>query len=426
MSGKGKGKEKDKHPPCEDHKVDILIVGAGLAGLHSALQLSERFPKAKICIAEAYNYTGGRVLTYSPKGFPGIQWEMGAGRIHRSHHRILSYCSDYGLTILPISSESIFVPETTKVGIDDPWPHTSSAINTLLHKLKPDILATNTVDTLLKKVTGDTNQLMTFPYSAETHVLRADMALQSFQKEMGSSEGFVIVKEGLSALIDGMVKELKHRGVVFLFDHRLVDLDTRDCKAIFANECTISYNKCIVALHAKALKQIPITQKLPAVQNVLMCPLLRIYAIFETHKGRSWFSDIPKIVTDSPLRFIIPINPTKGVIMISYTDASDTEFWNSILEKKGLSGLQDAIMKEVRKLFPDRHIPDPLYLKPHPWSEGCSYWKAGSYSVKEMSESIINPIPNVYICNESFSTTHQCWMEGALDHADEMLKHFFS
>ncbi len=110
--------------------------------------------------------------------------------------------------------------------------------------------------------------------------------------------------------------------------------------------------------------------------------------------------------------------------MISYTDASDTDVWNDILEKKGLDALQASIMKEVRALFPDRTIPNPLYLKPHPWTEGCSYWKPGAYDIKEMSESVFNPFSNVYICGESFSEKHQCWMEGALEHAEKLLQRF--
>lgn len=111
--------------------------------------------------------------------------------------------------------------------------------------------------------------------------------------------------------------------------------------------------------------------------------------------------------------------------MISYTDASDTEGWTTLLEKKGLEGLQTKLMSEIRSLFPDRTIPDPLLLKPHPWTEGCSYWTPGHYSIKEMSESVLNPFPHVFVCNESFSVHHQCWMEGALDHADQLLKKHF-
>lgn len=427
------GKHNEKSAPCEkNHTVDILVIGAGLAGLHSALQLSKKHPKAQIVVAEAYNYTGGRVLTYKPKatfgrpkGKQGIQWEMGAGRIHHSHTKTLSYISKYHLTTIPISETMQFIPKGTKKPQADPWPTIASATTTLLHNLKSDILATNTIDTLLEKTAGHAEKaLLTFPYYAETHVLRADAALRSFQHEMGTSENYVVVKEGLSAMIDGLVKELKARGVAFIFDHRLINIDPKKNIAFFANGCTVQYNKCILALHAKALKQIEATQKLPSVQRVIMCPLLRIYAIFPTKKGESWFSDIPKTVTDSPLRFIIPINPAKGVIMISYTDASNTQVWTDILEKKGLASLQEALMKEVRALFPDRHIPDPLYLKPHPWTEGCSYWAPGSYDIHDASTSVINPFPHVYICNESFSEHLQCWMEGAIDHADKMLAHF--
>ena len=43
---------------------DVLIVGAGIAGLHCALRISEKFPSKRIAIAEAYDYTGGRIFTF--------------------------------------------------------------------------------------------------------------------------------------------------------------------------------------------------------------------------------------------------------------------------------------------------------------------------------------------------------------------------
>ena len=55
---------------------DIVIVGAGLAGLYCGIQLAKK--GKSVCILEKYNYTGGRVVTYH-KG--GLSWEIGAGRI---------------------------------------------------------------------------------------------------------------------------------------------------------------------------------------------------------------------------------------------------------------------------------------------------------------------------------------------------------
>jgi hypothetical protein len=159
-----------------------------------------------------------------------------------------------------------------------------------------------------------------------------------------------------------------------------------------------------------------------------MEPLLRVYAIFPTSPN-AWFADLPKLSTDSPLRFIIPINPKSGVIMISYTDGKDAKYFMSILDSKdGPSKLQSFIMKEIRSLFPSLSIPDPLFFKTHPWYDGCTYWTPGSYSPSQLSESLMNPLPishpNLYMCGESFSL-QQAWMEGALQHSQALLqKHF--
>ena len=107
--------------------------------------------------------------------------------------------------------------------------------------------------------------------------------------------------------------------------------------------------------------------------------------------------------------------------MTSYTDAEDARYWFKILEK-GEDVLQAAIMKELRITFPQYTIPDPIFFKAHPWYQGCTYWLPGNYSPQEMSKKIMNPLPNVYVCGESYSVGKQCWIEGALENADAMLE----
>lgn len=419
---------------------DILIVGAGLAGLHSALRLSKAFPKKTIAIAEAYNYIGGRVVSYKVKDkrFKGIQWENGAGRIHTSHKVILKYVEDYGLTTIPLSTDAQWIDSKSKEVIEDRWPRYSSLLQHIFSQTKPSILATHTLFELLSKVYSSNMAkgiLSFYPYKAETFHMRADLALQSMKDEMGSMSGFCVVKEGLSTLIDKMVDTLKERGIKFLLNHRCVSVEKHSCsftiqeKDEIPSQKVIEAKQIILALHSEALQHIPPFTRLPALQNITMEPLLRTYAIFPTSKGKSWFSETPKTITDSPLRFIIPVNPAKGVIMISYTDSDDTKQWTSILKKDGQDALQHAIMKEVRKLFPEQEIPDPLFFKAHEWKEGCSYWTPGLYDPKQMSLQMMKPFPkrfeDVYVCGESYSMK-QCWMEGALEHAEDMLKtHFF-
>jgi monoamine oxidase len=132
---------------------------------------------------------------------------------------------------------------------------------------------------------------------------------------------------------------------------------------------------------------------------------------------KAWFHDLQKTVTNSPLRFVIPINPAIGLIMISYTEGEDANRWREIKDEEEL---QKAVQKEVRALFPDRDIPDPIYMKKHDWPQGCTYWKKGNYNMEETLLEAQNPLPNVYICGESIHT-HQSWIESALESV-ELLK----
>lgn len=412
---------------------NTVIVGAGLAGLHCALRLKERFPKSKIAIYELYNYVGGRVVTYHPREFPSVHWENGAGRIHDSHILTKRYVWRYGLHLLKIPPTAQWRSASGQA--PDTWNGIATILLHTFGNLPPTVLASKTVAELLELVHGETyatTLLNRFPYRAEVYSMRADLAFQSLSKEMGTSNDFYVVEEGLSEMVKAMRKELEERGVEFFFGHRLsaVNEDTPTTLKFKTEKgsATVRADKVILALHSDALKQVNPFQNLPMLKHLNMEPLLRTYHIYPTRGQKAWFHDIPKTITDSPLRYIIPINPAEGTIMSSYTDAQDTKHWMRILNKKGDRGLGAEILKETRALFSDHKIPEPLFFKAHPWKEGCTYWLPGRYDPATVSKKIMRPLPfrwpEVYVCGESYSL-RQAWMEGALEHAEEMLKTYF-
>ena len=391
-------------------EYDYLIVGAGIAGLHCALRISKAFPKAKIAIAEMYSYTGGRIFTFHGKG--EVQWEAGAGRIHDSHTMIMKYLKDYGLTILPISEKSEWISKDSKDN-KDIWPSLSEVLVTSLKTLDPKVLATHTI----KDLTFDNNLLHRFPYKAEVSTLRADLAMKSFEKEMGSSSDFYVVKEGLSELTTRIKSALQKRGVKFLYNHRLISVDPLyfEITNKHSKYVTIKANKVILAVHCDALRGISPFSNLPVLKHLSMQPLLRTYGVFKEP------ITIPKTVTDSRLRYIIPVG--KHTLMTSYTDAEDTVVWKNI--KGGDKALCHSIMSDLREMFPQ--IKMPTFFKSHYWKHGCTYWLPGLYDPKEESHKVMCPMPmrmpNVFICGESYSLK-QAWMEGAIEHAEEMLQKY--
>jgi hypothetical protein len=174
---------------------------------------------------------------------------------------------------------------------------------------------------------------------------------------------------------------------------------------------------CVLALHHQALTHIKGVQHFPVLKKLTMEPLLRVYAIFPVTRKRSWFYDLSKIVTPGHIRYIIPIDPSKGIIMISYTEGPDAEYWMK------QSQTQSNIMSCIRSLFPDRSIPDPIFFKLAPWTAGCTYWLPGAYDVQEESQKSLQPDKKIplFMCGESFAV-HQVWMESALDQADCLLQ----
>lgn len=409
---------------------DVIIVGAGIAGLHAALRISEKNPKLTIAITEAYDYVGGRIFTFHHPKYKILQWESGAGRIHESHTLLKKYIKRYNLTTIPISSKQQWISQYTKIPEPDIWTELSEILMDFIASSNPSVLGTHTIHDILRLTKGKTYAdkiLAHFPYSAEVNTLRADLAIQSFRNEMGSSENFFVIKEGFDAVPTAMREELESRGVQFFFNHRLLRVSKHGLGQTMCTfqDSTLIANKVILALHSEALRQIHPFTNLPMLKHLAMQPLLRTYGIFQTP---AWFSHIPRTVTNSPIRHMIPINPNQGTIMTSYTDGKDTEKWTSILKKKGEAGLQQEIMQALRDLFKNSHIPDPIFFKSHLWKDGCTYWLPGRYDPQASSEKFMNPLPtslnNVYVCGESYSM-RQAWVEGALEHTEAMLKKFF-
>jgi hypothetical protein len=408
---------------------DVIIVGGGLAGLHTGISLLKKYKGISVAILEKYDYMGGRVVTFSKDvdGVGPVQWEIGAGRISVKHNRVLRLLKQYDLTFRPISAETLFYSRCS--GSSELKENSfSDLVPVFLEPLKRLPAAEprgNTLGELMQKIYGDGADtfIKQFPYDAEIHTLRADLALESFSNEMRSNEGFGVCVEGLSSLVDGMVRDFQRLGGVIVKnmsvvriakegDGVLIDCKVQEkaCKTILRNRRRFSCGACVLALHSSAVKGIDGVRDLAVLRHLEMRPLMRIYAVFPPGS----FKGIPKIVTDSPIRYVIPVDLERGVVMISYTDGGDVEKLLAVKDRRGF------IMKELRKIFPD--VVDPLFYKEHPWTDGCTYWLPGNYDVSRESEASLQIDERVFMCGESFAV-RQCWMESALEQAEKLLGH---
>ena len=385
-----------------------IVVGGGIAGLWTAKKLAERGDE--VVLVEKNDRLGGRILTSAKYGY-----EIGAGRIHNSHKHVRQLVKHYGLTTIPISGETQWYPLSSASGPEpNPFDTVWAAFIQLVETLPADYLRQRTLCDVAVAILGREMALALlekYPYRAETERMRADVGIIAFKQEMRSNAGFFVVKEGLSAIVDGLEKDCRALDVQIHLGQEVRRLK-RDGRqwAVRIGGQEIVADRIVLALPAEALR--PLLHDWPKLRHLGMEPLTRIYAKFP---HLDWYTG-PKTVSDSPLRYIIPINREAGTIMISYTDDRDTAHWKGLKEGHELNA---AILREVRRLW--KEAPAPLWVHRYEWSAGCSYWVPGNYSPTDIIREAQQLEPGLHICGESFSY-RQAWVEGALESAAALLK----
>lgn len=385
-----------------------IIVGSGISGLFLARELSKT---DKVTVLEKEDYLGGRILTGHESG---STFEIGAGRIHSTHLRVLSLIKEYGIKTIDIGGTPMWRPLGSSASMPNLFEPTWAALLSQFRRLPADVLATSTLRSLCEEVIGpeQTHKLLeTFPYRTELESMRADVAIKGFDDTAGTQAKYMAVLGGLTQVVDGLVRDAKKRGAVFKKGIEVTDVTdygvvtkTKEYKA----------DRVILCIPVTALRKLPVLKGLKAFDYVDMAPLTRIYGVYPGLQ-------LDRTITDSPLRYIIPIHG--DLFMISYTDGRDTRRW------AGLHGpaLTKSIQQALTALFPEQSIPEPTWVKAFEWSGGTTYWKPGSYDPVEEGQRVLQPrpssLPSLYICGESFSML-QAWLEGSLEHAEALIDLF--
>ena len=405
----------------------IIIVGAGIAGLRTAIKLKEKKPTADILILEKYQAAGGRMETVHVN--KTIHYESGAGRIHSSHKETLNLVNKYNLTEFKLGDDYYW--KTPKTPLE---PNNFFAIWEELCDLFKSLPETTLRNTTLRFLAIEMlgvelakNILDTYPYRAEIEIMSAQSSLDLFDSfRIGH---FTVLKEVFTKLVEFVKADAEKLGIKFKFNQSInrVEYDKENNKYTvsgLSNEKLVSYeaSRVILAVPKNALEKIyPFSPETAILKKVRMEPLMRVYSIY---KDSSWFPD-KNVVTDGPLRYVIPINKESGLIMSSYLDARDIEPWGDLYKKKNEEKLAEKIHNETQTLFPETLIKKAIYTRAHHWHDGCSYWLPGDYDYKKASKEAYNPMPHTFphlhLVGESFSKKQQ-WIEGSIEHADELVE----
>jgi len=425
---------------------DLVIIGGGIAGLYTLYKLSKQFTNLKILLLESGERYGGRIYSYK-ETIDGEEYviDLGAGRLGHHHKLINTLISELGLKPkiidIPNTKTYIEVAENNKNKAHEKT-HYKDFIMAKLNKFffsplvsklgKSALQKFYLYELLTKYVSASFSQKVAsvFEYSSDLNELNAYDALGYFKYDYNKESTFFTLNGGLGQIIDHLLLAIKQtqsykrkyisicnlshvENVTYNNSTNLFNISVSNYKT--STKTTYYCDHLICAIPKQSLENLtilkPYARDLDSINSI---NLLRIFEVYKTENGESWFKNIKKTITNSKLQFVIPINSNNGLIMSSYSDCANARFWNNLLAKKGLDYVKQTLNSTLNLVFSVYNIsvPPSKYIKLYFWDAGVANWKKNVDS-DYLSYKLANPLPNVYIIGENYSQ-YQAWCEGAL------------
>ena len=406
-----------------------IIVGAGITGLYLAYKLLLKGVSAvDIVIFEGSDRIGGRIYTNEHKGF---RYSVGAGRLGKKHKYVMKIIKDFKLQdqIINIGKNKNYFVEGRLMNEAELLSHYKSNFKSLnelwryaiekklngnkydpclynLHNYFSLILSENEVE-LLK---------ISFGYIGEMYDMNAYNGLLTLRKDFDiRNNEFFILRDGIHILCDVLYKYILDAGVSVKFSSILEDVcdsesgASGDKKYVKVSGVKHSYSKLYLTIKRGDYMNIGYFKKYESLFNTVSDGhLLRIFAQYKD----VWFKDMPKILTQNKLQFIIPIDYNSGLIQISYSDRYNADFWNAFKNEKDVKKYLTKILNEM---FPEKNIKEPEWITMHFWKAGDHMWNVGvnTKKIQEKMDDIFIP-KDIYILGETYSE-RQAWIEGAIE-----------
>jgi hypothetical protein len=397
------------------------IIGSGITGLYLAYKLLlNGVPSADIVIFEGSQRIGGRIYTNEHKGF---RYSVGAGRLGKKHKYVMKLIKDFNLQdqMITISKNTNYFIEGRLMNEQRLLKHYNSKFKSLkelwgyaieknkgnkydpnlynLHNYFSLILSANEVE-LLKVSLG---------YLGEMYDMNAYNGLLTLRKDFDiSNNDFFVLRDGIQILCDVLYKYIVDAGVSVKFSSILEDIKDNK-KTIKVNGNIYNYSKLYLTLKRSDYMKINYFKKYDYLFNTVSDGhLLRIFAQYKD----VWFKDMPKILTQNKLQFIIPIDYNSGLIQISYSDRYNADFWNAFKNEKDVKKYLTKILNEM---FPEKNIKEPEWITMHFWESGDHMWNVGvnTKNIQYKIDEIFIP-KDIYILGETYSE-RQAWVEGAIE-----------
>lgn len=430
---------------------DIIIIGAGIAGLNSARLLKEKYPDKKMCILEKTNRIGGLVDTR----FYNVSQKkrtLGQNKTQKHRKEKIKYESggavvyEYQKNMLELINK--FNIETREVPLGKNKRHFKNYYDGKKRKHPLQKETTEKYMTLLKKVfafmgtkTDDycrkytleqiCLQVLSFDetrfiefcygYASEFRVGNSVVTRKNMENELLNSNKMFIFTKGYHTLIQAIYNSIKEDVELFKNSEIMSFYKAKDIYVLKMRDgSTYKAKQLVFAVPKEGLLKLCNSfeeNELEMFNSVESFSLSRIFAKYDMRKPENkWIHKLKHTTVNNPIRQIIPVSKKHGFVQISYSDWYFADYWGTLDEKK----IKPILRKLLQENLQYDKIIDPVYLKRVYWKNAVHYWNV-NVNEKNMYKKIMCLRKNLFIVGESFSL-NQCWCEGPVQTSIDLLK----
>ena len=410
----------------ERRKADVLVIGAGMAGLAAASRL--RKEGAQVIVLEARERAGGRVWTNRSLGIP---FDLGASWIHgrrrnpltdlASDLRVKTVATDYGSVRL-FDHDGSIVPAREVEEMLMAWQELKGEISSQAEQLGHDISVGAAVKRGLagEELTDREQRLATWVLATEVTAAGEDLERLSLSGDgtRGFGGGDLIIPAGYDQLVRAVGKDVDVR-----FKHVVKRIAHRgDGVTVATDAGTFEAGRAIVTVPLGVLKRGAIAfvpgldaAKLGAVRKLGMGTLDKVAMVFEETfwpTDRDFLGYASKIPGHYPV-FLNAARFAKRPALMAFVGGTQARS----VEKKTDATIEAEVMTVLRTMFGAK-ASAPKKLVVTRWSS--DRWSYGSYShvpvgaTSRLYDALAEPMGRLRFAGEATHSDHASTVHGAL------------
>lgn len=407
---------------------DIIIIGAGIAGLYSAYTIKKMSPNTKYLILEKNNKQsiGGRINTDSYYG-ASIVSGAGIGRddtnpILKKLMREMNVSYQKSTSIIDYSKLLPYSKEYDVVKI-------INLLKTEYEKNKPKYSKMKFKDFATEILGEKTYKLFTI-YCGYTDYENADVYETLYDYGMDDTKGgWGILYIPWRKLIDNMCEFIGNENIKSSNSVSSIERNNASSKDVSKYKInteeghTYYCNKIIVATTIQSIMHLLNDGKNSHIYNQIHGqPFLRIYAKFDKSSNEVMKTYVKHYtIVPGPLQKIIPMDVEKGVYMIAYNDNHNTLVLKKHLENnaKNRKIFENLVEKSLNIPSDTLKI---IGMKDYYFTDGTHYFEPlRDFNTRDdFLNAAQHPFNGILVVGEAVST-YQGWVEGALQSVKKVL-----